>query len=375
MRINQLSRFLYQRFKAMFQIIIVILKDIYKGIQLFLVLTAVLAVFATSELFLKKPDIQIEFLSPIVIMDLLGFYRFYPGLNWTNIEKRNADFDKVESLFKEVGLPEWERVLEERFYYIVFPMEINGRRKIISKEFKPPENKKLTEEEMLNNRINGDRIMAGYGEMPVLDSEYIFKNDRPLEIFEYYDLPIPAVFENDYENTYYDVFGKDNKEYNYDIFKKTVEKIEDKETIERFYDTFNSNRTVITPVEIKNNGDTSAKNIELIVDLSKGGGLLEASLTRQLIYKIHDDLGLDRYGRWSKNLLIPLLKPKETKYIFLETKLGWPTLNNVFVKEFNGEMVNRKLIMLWLKGIIAISVLYIILILSRRYIKCRSSKN
>ena len=69
-------------------------------------------------------------------------------------------------------------------------MEINGRRKIISKEFKPPENKKLTEEEMLNNRINGDRIMAGYGEMPVLDSEYIFKNDRPLEIFEYYDLPI-----------------------------------------------------------------------------------------------------------------------------------------------------------------------------------------
>jgi len=359
--------------KKALKCIIRFIKIFIEGSKLFFTLTGFLAVFVGYNYFTKKPNISIERYDPFVCVKMRGFYdsiRIRDGMKFNRV-------NRIENIFKELKVPFRDECSPEEDRYIIFPLETKINKNLIQlwnqkAEIYQTNRKHLTETEMQNNRYKAVLSDAGYEKRSYdvsIDSKwYLEEIGNPEMFFDHLNIPVPEIYQKKRDNYYYNVFQyKDN--YVEDVFKKALDKIDDISLKTDFLDSFIGNRQLWTPFIIKNVGNATAKDIQIVFQSGNVSGLyklIETNLNHQGIsyFESTETVNSQFYVSNTKNnlLQIPFLKPDEIKIIVIKSSNLMPENEILQIKGYIGEEINRSVIKWSIAIFILILLIYIVIL-------------
>jgi hypothetical protein len=356
-----------------------ILNDIIEKIEiviesskLFFALTGLLAILVTYNYLTNKPVISIEKYDSFVAVKMDLFY----GLLRNRDENKFNKIHKIESIFKKLQVPLCDDSYDPDGRYIVFPQETKRNKNLVAlwkargekerRNFKP-----LTDEQMQNNHYKAALQEAGYGERDFnisTDSKFYLENiGNPLMFFESLQIPVIEKYKYKQENYYENVF-KLSDNYSKDIFKETLDEIDDIGLKTDILDSFNGSRQLWTPFVITNTGDAIAKDIQIIFQPGNVYGIYElvfSNLDHQGIIYYEENKESTPYILNAKSILlqIPVLKPKEVKIVVVKSSSMLPGNEILRVKDYTGEEINKRILGYLILAFFLLSVVYCVMLL------------
>jgi len=176
-------------------------------------------------------------------------------------------------------------------------------------------------------------------------------------------LPVIKKFQDERENYYYNVFQYDDN-YRKDVFKEALDKADGISLKNAILDSFISSRQIWTPFLVKNTGNATAKNVQVMFQAGKVSSLhelVETNLNQQGIsYSETRDTVNHMYIPDSKNNLlgIPILKPDGVKIIVIKSLSLMPENEILQVKDYMGEEINKTIIQVLMWIIVGVWLIY-----------------